>query len=47
MHKLGLDAISLVRAIEGLMGTRLGIVEDELASVHLAPLHSETKAEAL
>jgi transketolase len=47
MHKLGLDSISLVNAIEGLVGTRLGIVEEELASVHLTPLHSETKAEAL
>jgi transketolase len=47
MREYGLDAIALVRAIEKMLGSQLGITEDDLAAVRLSPVHSEAKAEAL
>lgn len=42
-----LDAMSLVKAVEGLTGKKLGITEAELDAVRLEAVHSEAKAEAL
>lgn len=47
MKKYHLDAMSLVHSIENLLNTRFDIREEDLTSVHLTPIHSETKAEAL
>jgi len=47
MKEYGLDALSLVRRVEGLLGRRLGIRERDLAAVRLEPVHSLSKAEAL
>lgn len=42
-----LDALALIQAVEGLAGQRLDIAESELAAVHIMPVHSRAKAEAL
>lgn len=42
-----LDAMSLIKAVEGLTGKKLGITEAELDAVRLEAVHSEAKAEAL
>jgi transketolase len=47
MKEYGLDAISLVRAVEKLVGQDTGIREEHLDAVRLEPAHSLTKAEAL
>jgi transketolase len=47
MKKYGLDASALVSAIEGLLGMKLAIGEEELAEVRLDHVHSAQKAEAL
>ena len=47
MKEYHLDAISLVRAVEGLVNTDLGITDDDLAAVRLEAVHSDAKAEAL
>jgi len=47
MNEYGLDPISLVGAVEGLVGQRFGLTEDDLAAVRLQAVHSEAKAEAL
>jgi transketolase len=47
MQKYGIDAMTLVREVEGLTNTVFNITEAELADVHLAAVHSEAKAEAL
>jgi transketolase len=47
MRLYGLDAVSLVGAIETLMGQNLAISEDDLNAVRLEAVHSSTKAEAL
>ncbi|HEY8477225.1 MAG TPA: transketolase C-terminal domain-containing protein [Chloroflexota bacterium] len=47
MKTYGLDAMALVRAVEGLVGAPLDIGEDDLASVRLAPVHSDARVEAL
>ncbi|NUM45911.1 MAG: transketolase [Anaerolineales bacterium] len=47
MHKYGLDALALVRAVEKLLDTSLNITETDLESVRLDKVHSEAKAEAL
>jgi transketolase len=47
MKKYGLDAMALVRSVESLLGTRFNIKEENLATVHLTPVHSESKIEAL
>lgn len=43
----GIDALTLVREVERLVGTQLNISEDELAQIYLAPVHSDAKPEAL
>ena len=47
MKENELDALSLVRGVERLTGSRLGITEDDLAAVRIDAVHSEAKAEAL
>lgn len=47
MREYGLDALALVRQVEGLLGTPLGVAEEDLAAVRLMPVHSEAKTEAL
>ena len=47
MKENELDALSLVRGVERLTGSQLGITEDDLAAVRIDAAHSETKAEAL
>jgi len=42
-----IDALALIEAVEGLCGIKLDIREDELAGIHLTPVHSLAKAEAL
>ncbi len=42
-----IDAIALVEEVEGLMGTRFGITEGDLAKVRIEAIHSSSKAEAL
>jgi len=47
MKEYGLDALSLVRKIEDLLGRNLDIDEEDLAAIRLEPVHSDSKAEAL
>jgi len=47
MKENELDALSLVRGVERLTGSRLDISEDDLAAVRIDAVHSEAKAEAL
>jgi transketolase len=47
MRYYGLDALSLVRAVEGLIGNATGITEDALGAVRVEAVHSALKAEAL
>ena len=47
MKEYHLDAMSLVQAIERLIGEELHIVEKDLAAVQIQPVHSAAKAEAL
>ncbi len=47
MREHGIDAMSLVRAVERLVGEPLGVTPDELAAVRLEPVHSAAKPEAL
>lgn len=47
MRELGIDAMAMVRAVEGLVDTRFGITENDLSAVRLTAVHSEAKAEAL
>jgi transketolase len=47
MREYGLDAITLVRTVEQLLGADFGITESDLAAVRLDAVHSEAKAEAL
>lgn len=47
MKENELDALSLVRGVERLTYTHLGISEDDLAAVRIEAVHSEAKAEAL
>lgn len=47
MRELGIDAMALVRAVEGLLDTRFGITENDLSAVRLTAIHSDAKAEAL
>jgi transketolase len=46
MKKYGLDAAALVRAVEGLIGTSLGLADEDLLAVRLEP-QSTAKAEDL
>ena len=47
MKYYGMDALSLVRAIEELTGQQTGIDEDALGAVRVEAVHSAVKAEAL
>lgn len=47
MREHGIDAMSLVDAISGLLGADLGIQAGDLAAVRVEPVHSIAKAEAL
>ena len=47
MREYGLDAMALVISIEQLMGKTFKIKEEDLSSVRLEMVHSESKAEAL
>ena len=47
MREYGLDAMALVVSIEQLMGKTFKIKEEDLSSVRLEMVHSESKAEAL
>jgi len=47
MKEYGIDAMSLVKKVEELTNIKLGITEDELESVRIDAVHSESKAEAL
>jgi transketolase len=47
MHEYGLDAISLVRAVEKITRSDLQISDDDLAAVRFDDLHSDAKVEAL
>jgi transketolase len=42
-----MDARSLLREVETMVGQRFNIAEDELTSMHIAAVHSTAKAEAL
>jgi transketolase len=47
MEELGLNAQSLVAAVEGLIGRNLHIAAEDLAAARVADVHSAAKAEAL
>jgi transketolase len=47
LREYGLDAVALVGAVEELVGRDLGIEEDELGAVTIAPTHSTARVEAL
>jgi len=47
MREHGIDALSLIGAVERLTHSTLGITENELAAIRLEAVHSEAKAEAL
>ena len=47
MRYYGMDALTLVRAIEDLTGLQTGITEAELDAVRVEAVHSAAKAEAL
>lgn len=47
MRYYGMDALSLVRAVERLIGQETGIDEDALEAVRVEAVHSAVKAEAL
>lgn len=42
-----IDALALIKAVEGLVENQFGIREEDLAGIHIAPVHSQAKAEAL
>lgn len=47
MKEHGMDALSLIREVEMMVGKRFDISEDELAGTHITAVHSMAKAEAL
>jgi transketolase len=47
LKKYGLDAWALTQAIEAMVGRSSGLDPEDLAQVHLTPVHSASKAEAL
>lgn len=47
MKKYGFDALSLVTAVETLIGSKTGVGQAELQAVRLEEVHSVSKAEAL
>jgi transketolase len=44
-HKM--DALSLIKEVETMVGRKFNISEDELTQTHIAAVHSKAKAEAL
>ncbi len=44
-HKM--DALSLIRVVEAMVGRKFNITEEELNATRIAPVHSAAKAEAL
>ncbi|MEN6391007.1 MAG: transketolase C-terminal domain-containing protein [Syntrophomonas sp.] len=46
-REYGLDALALIEEIENLVGERFGIGETDLDQIHITPVHSSAKAEAL
>jgi transketolase len=46
LKKYGLDAWALTQAIEAMVGRSSGLDPEDLAQVHLTPVHSASKAEA-
>jgi transketolase len=47
LRKYGMDAMALIAEVEGLVGKKFGITEDELKETFIAAVHSTAKAEAL
>lgn len=47
MKEYGIDAMSFIRKVESITNEKLNIDEQELGKVHITPVHSESKAEAL
>lgn len=47
LRKYRMDAMSLIAEVEGLVGKKFGITEDELKETYIAAVHSTAKAEAL
>lgn len=47
MKTYKIDAMALIEKIELLMAKEFNISEDELSTVHITPVHSDSKAEAL
>jgi len=47
MKKYRMDAMALIAEVEGLVGKKFGITEDELKETFIAAVHSTAKAEAL
>ena len=42
-----MDAMSLIGEIEKMTGKKFGITEADLEQIHLTPVYSDSKAEAL
>jgi transketolase len=42
-----MDALSLIREVEAMVGRKFNISEDELAKTHITAVHNAAKAEAL
>jgi transketolase len=42
-----MDALSLIKEVEAMVGGEYNITEDELTRTHVAAVHSKAKAEAL
>jgi transketolase len=42
-----IDALALIKEVERLVGTKFGISEADLEQIHITPIHSLAKAEAL
>jgi transketolase len=47
LRKYRMDAMALIAEVEGLVGKKFGITEDELKETFIAAVHSTAKAEAL
>ncbi len=47
MKEYGIDAMALISRIESIVGAKFGIDETELPKIHITPVHSDSKAEAL
>ncbi|MFZ5986162.1 MAG: transketolase family protein [Bacillota bacterium] len=47
MREYGIDAMALIKRIEGVIDDRFHIKEDELSKIYITPVHSDAKPEAL